>query len=586
MYFLLYCYIISPMEVQKEKLKNTHPIRWMLRTTKPFHGWVVFLSLLSVISAAVSLWNAVLLKDLIDIAGTGNKDALIRTAVMLGVISLLSVALSLTARYFRERISYRLIQRFQSNLFATLLKKDYYSVTRFHSQEWMNRLNLDSSTVSSAVCTMVPGVIGMLFHFIGALYLIAKSAPSFLLYITIGATALVGLNYALKKPLKQSWRIIRHSMGQKDIFISEHLSKYMIVKAFDREEITAKNSAEKFEDLYHKRMHRLRLLLFKDGIQNGSTKAASLAVLLYCAFNILRGEISYGTSVMLLRLLSQIRAPLTDMSTYISNIFDVSVAAERLMEAESFPDDPNQPVKSDEEIRSFYVEKFKEILFRDAGFSYLDELEADSHIRPTVFEDVNLSIPKKSLVAFTGMTGSGKSTLFKLLMSLYPLQEGEKLIVCQDGSQLPLDASFRRLFAYVPQGNQLMAGTIREMVSFGEAVSDDAGIWDALKTACARDFVEALPQGLDTQIGEKGLGLSEGQLQRLAIARAVYTKRPILLLDEATSSLDEATERALLENFKAMTDRTILIVTHRPAALSICDREVYIDGNRVGLKSR
>lgn len=573
------------MGPQKEKQKNTHPIRWMLRTTKPFHGWVVFLSLLSVISAAVSLWNAVLLKDLIDIAGSGDKETLIRTAVVLGLISLLSVALSLTARYFRERISYRLIQSFQSNLFATLLKKDYYSVTRFHSQEWMNRLNLDSSTVSSAVCTMVPGVIGMLFHFIGALYLIARSAPSFLLYITIGAAALVGLNYALKKPLKQAQRNVRNSMGQKDVYISEHLSKYMIVKAFDREEITVNNSAEKFEDLYHKRMHRLRLLLVKEGIQNGSTKAASLAVLLYCAFSILRGEISYGTSVMLLRLLSQIRAPLTDMSTYISNIFDVSVAAERLMEAESFPDDPNQPVKSDEEIHSFYVEKFKEILFRDAGFSYLDELEENPNIRPTVFEDVNLSIPKKSLVAFTGMTGSGKSTLFKLLMSLYPLQEGEKLIVCQDGSQLPLDASFRRLFAYVPQGNQLMAGTIREMLSFGEAVSDDAGIWDALKTACARDFVEALPQGLDTQVGEKGLGLSEGQLQRLAIARAVYTKRPILLLDEATSSLDEATEKTLLENFKAMTDCTILIVTHRPAALSICDREVYIDGNRVGLKS-
>ena len=572
------------MEVQKEKPKNTHPIRWMLRTTKPFHGWVVFLSLLSVISAAVSLWNAVLLKDLIDIAGAGNKDALIRTAVILGLVSLLAVALSLTARYFRERINYRLIQSFQSNLFATLLKKDYYSVTRFHSQEWMNRLNSDSSTVSSAVCTMVPGVIGMLFHFVGAIYLLTKAAPSFLFYIILGAVALVGLNYALKKPLKQSWRIIRHSMGQKDIYISEHLSKYMIVKAFDREEITAKNSAEKFEDLYQKRMHRLKLLLLKDGIQNGSTKAASLAVLLYCAFNILRGEISYGTSVMLLRLLSQIRAPLTDMSTYISNIFDVSVAAERLMEAESFPDDPNQPVKSDEEIRSFYERDFKEIRFQDAGFSYLDELEADPNIRPTVFEHVDLNLPKKSLVAFTGMTGSGKSTLFKLLMSLYPLQEGEKVIACQDGSQLPLDASFRRLFAYVPQGNQLMAGTIREMVSFGEAVSDDAGIWDALKTACAEDFVEALPQGLNTQIGEKGLGLSEGQLQRLAIARAVYTKRPILLLDEATSSLDEATEKALLENFKAMTDRTILIVTHRPAALSICDLEVHIDGNRVRIE--
>ena len=160
------------------------------------------------------------------------------------------------------------------------------------------------------------------------------------------------------------------------------------------------------------------------------------------------------------------------------------------------------------------------------------------------------------------------------------------MILDQNGTEDELNAAYRRLFAYVPQGNQLMTGSIREVVTFSDKTDqqDDEKVREALEIACALDFVEKLPKGLDTQIREKGLGLSEGQVQRLAVARAIYTGRPILLLDEATSSLDEKTERVLLEHLRALTDRTVLIVTHRPAALDICDREVHIDANTVSCR--
>ena len=557
------------------------PIRWIIGATKPYHGVVLLLVVLAATSAGIGLWNAVLLKNLIDAATDGNRELLIRIAVILLLVTFASVGLSLFSRYLRERTSYRLLNGLQTRLFSVLLSKDYYNVTRAHSQEWMNRFINDPITVSDATTTMVPGVIGIAFTFVGAIYLLIKAAPSFLVFVIIGGALLVAINYALKNPLKQAQRSFRDSAGRRDVYISEHLSKLMIVKAFNRESVTKENSAEKLEDTLLCRMCRLRLLLMKDAVQNGATKLAYLAVLIYCANKIIHGEISYGTCVMLLRLLSQIRAPLTDVSKYLSNIFDVSVAAERLMEAEAFADDPEFPVKSDEETYEFYENDLQEIVFEDAGFSYLDELEVNPNIRPTVFEHVDMTIPKGSLVAFTGITGSGKSTLFKLLLSLYPLQEGRIMLRCNDGSETPLDATYRRLFAYVPQGNQLMVGTVREMVSFGDKDAKDSDLWAVLETSCAKDFVEELPQGLDTQIGERGLGLSEGQMQRLAVARALYTKRPILLLDEATSSLDEATEQQLLENIKAMTDCTVLIVTHRPAALSICDMEVRIDGNSV-----
>ncbi|MBQ6428880.1 MAG: ATP-binding cassette domain-containing protein, partial [Oscillospiraceae bacterium] len=187
-----------------------------------------------------------------------------------------------------------------------------------------------------------------------------------------------------------------------------------------------------------------------------------------------------------------------------------------------------------------------------------------------------------------GPSGCGKSTLLKLLMSIYPLDAGSRLIGLRDEAgnihTEPLTAAWRGLFAYVPQGNQLMSGTIRETISFSDTDNfDEYGLWEALTVACAADFVRELPNGLDTRIGERGAGLSEGQLQRLAIARAICSDHPILLLDEATSSLDEATEQKLLENLETMTDRTVIIVTHRPGVLRICSQEIRMteEGIRV-----
>ena len=167
-------------------------------------------------------------------------------------------------------------------------------------------------------------------------------------------------------------------------------------------------------------------------------------------------------------------------------------------------------------------------------------------------------------------------------MSLYPLDGGTRDILLTDGTILPLTAEYRRLFAYVPQGNQLMTGTIREIVSFAEeGEADETRIREALRIACAEDFVEELEDGIDTRLGERGTGLSEGQMQRIAIARALYSQSPVLLLDEATSALDGATEEKLLFNLRNLTDKTVIIVTHREAALAICDRVMEFGENGV-----
>ena len=201
---------------------------------------------------------------------------------------------------------------------------------------------------------------------------------------------------------------------------------------------------------------------------------------------------------------------------------------------------------------------------------------------PIVLRDMTLDIYKGEYVAFTGHSGCGKSTVLKLLMCMYPPDGGDLTIVEKDGSILPLTASYRRLFAYVPQGNQLMNGTIREIVSFSDIKkADEQRIHEALRIACASEFISDLKDGIDTLLGERGTGLSEGQMQRIAIARALYSKAPILLLDEATSALDGATEERLLINLRDLTDKTVIIVTHRPAALAICDRILQFTENGI-----
>ena len=193
---------------------------------------------------------------------------------------------------------------------------------------------------------------------------------------------------------------------------------------------------------------------------------------------------------------------------------------------------------------------------------------------PVVLNDFSVRLGKGEYVAFTGHSGCGKSTVIKLLMCVLKPDGGERSYVMEDGERGSLTSAYRRLFAYVPQGNALMNGTIREVVSFADPDSsgDDARLNEALKVACAHEFVSELEQGLDTLLGERGTGLSEGQMQRLAIARAVFSRCPVMLLDEATSALDETTEKQVLENLRALNNRTLIIITHRKAALEICDR--------------
>ena len=262
-------------------------------------------------------------------------------------------------------------------------------------------------------------------------------------------------------------------------------------------------------------------------------------------------------------MVGQVQQPFTNFSGLLPRYYSMLASAERLMDFEQLEDEERQDAI---DIAEAY-DKMQSLCGSNLFFSYG---------RNTVLQDFSFSIEKGDFVSITGLSGSGKSTLLLLMLGAYQLGEGTLYLSAKDGRRIPLGAQTRRLFAYVPQNNHLFSGTLRENITFlCDDVSEEE-IAQALRLSCVEQFLDTLPDGLDTVIGEHGYGLSEGQGQRLAIARALLSNAPVLLLDEATSALDEETELAVLENIASLRKKTCFIVTHRKAAISFCNKHLTI----------
>ena len=547
------------------------PLRWVWRISAGTRWEVLLLLILNVISGGSGVALAWTLRNMIDKAVARDGAGFLRQGgLFLGVI-LLQLLVGALIRRTHEHASATLENRLKKRLFETLLYKDYASVTRLHSGEWMNRLVSDTIVTANAIVSIVPqmsGMLVMLVSAVGAVLVMLKAA----MWAIVPAGVIISLmGYLFRKKLKAMHKDIRQADGKVRVLISERLSELMIVRSFRREQTAVRQAEAAMAEHRAARMRRNRfsnLANFAYGLMMRSLYAGAA---IYCGYGILKGTVSYGTFAAVLQLVGQIQTPFANLSTFLPQYYAMVASVERLMEAESFPDDCPEGQLDQEEIDRLYHGSFRGLRFENVSFAYPDREE-----RVSVLKDVSAEAKKGEIVAVVGPSGQGKSTLLKLLLCLYPVDEGARLLLTAEGPK-PLTAVHRGLFAYVPQGNRIYSGTVREALTFGDGAISDEAIRQALSVAVA-DFVDDLPQGLDTLLGERGAGLSEGQLQRLAVARAILSGHPILLLDEATSSLDAKTEMQVLENLRSMTDQTVLIVTHRPAALSICDKRIELAG--------
>lgn len=558
---------------RKFKKSDLAVIRWLMIIGKKQFGKLAVIIIANIIWASLSVVFANFSGNIIDGAVEYHDyKYVLRYSVALFAIIMMQLLLNLLSNSFSERCRGRLDMDYRKYLLEQIMKKDYSKISSYHTGELQNRLFNDITVVTDGITSIVPDstyyIVKLLCAFI---YLVVISRIFALVFVAGGLFVFICM-HAFRGSLKKLHKRVQETEGATRSFFQETVINLLVVKSFAAEKRISEESDVLQEKNYKARMKRRFMHIASRGGISTVFNLGYVFALAFGAFGLLGiGGISmtYGTVTAMLQLVNQVQGPFASLSSTLPKYYNVIASAERLMEIANLPDE-KESNESDIDVKETYS-KLKCIDFDHITFKYDREL---------ILDDTSLKINKGDFVAITGISGIGKSTLLKLLLGVLNVQSGRIELELDDGV-LPVDKHTRRLFSYVPQGNMLLSGTIKDNLTFIHPNVSEEEIQNAIHISCADKFISELPQGLETVIGEKGLGLSEGQVQRLAIARSMLSESPVLLLDEATSALDENTEKAFLTNLKSLKNVTCIIVSHKRAALEICNKHIRIENAKI-----
>ncbi len=552
---------------------NKTALPWLIGKAKRQLPIVIFLGILNIMTAASSLYLALLSKDLIDAANIFtqlpkqtdvwaylSRHEIIEPAAKIVGLIVFQVVASVSVSNLRIRAAGHIEMSLKRSIFSSLMKADYEAVQGYHSGELLNRLTSDASLVSKNATSLVPATLSMLTRLVGGLIVLATISPWFVVgVLALGGIVAIGTRL-YGSYLKKIHKICQETDGRTRSFMHEALSNLLTVKAF-----SSQSHMEERLDTYQKVNFRYRVRRTMIGNFGNTGVYLLLTVAYYVAMLcgvalMIAGQLSVGTLAALLQIFEQMQAPLRSASGILPQYYSMMASVERLRELELLQKEEENPLPESAET---LFKKFTMLTLQDLTFAY------DEHT--PVLKHVDMKLNRGEIVALVGESGIGKSTLIKLILSLLTPADGS-IVLDFDDTHLTVDAATRVFFSYVPQGNTVLSGTLRENVAFFRPDISDERILEALRLACLDDFTETLHDGLDTVVGEHGYGVSEGQAQRIAIARALLNDAPILLLDECTSALDVATEQKLITNIRDMTDKTVLMVSHKSGSVAGCDR--------------
>ena len=530
---------------------------WLWNMTKPQRFRILILTIGDVCISLLGVYFALMTRNVID-AASASEHLFIRYSILLAGIVLAQYVLNAFIQYETEYIISTISMNMREHLMKNQIEKSYEEVRKYHSGEWINRMFSDVRIVATGCTNIIPQTVGMLARLLFACGALLVLEPMFAgVYLCTGILMIVVIEVVRKK-----YKALHIQSQKKEdtvhSFLQELSENILIIKSFRAnrfmlERLNIYQDEQRSANLRKRIFAILANTLFALTFRLGYVLA-----LIYGGRKLLLGLTTYGTLMAVLQLVNQLQSPIAGLSGVMTRIFEVTASTERLMESDQFKDDS---------ISQNEVSQFNTIAFNDVSFQYDRDL---------VLDHVSFEISRGDTIALTGISGGGKSTIFLLMMGIYRPDEGQILFDGNDANK----TSYRNLFAYVPQGNALFSGTIEENIVFNQKF-DAEKLEQAMRIADAESFIKELPEGVNTVLKENGGGLSEGQIQRIAIARAVYNDAPVLLLDESTSALDEMTEARVLDNIRQLKNKTVLIVTHRKAALNICSRHLELEDGRI-----
>lgn len=557
------------------KIKDKKSLLWIIKSSRTQGFNICLITVLYCITAVLGVYLSIVSKNLIDGAVQGQMNVIIQFSVVLVAMVLVQIVINIWCKVIIFNISSKLEIVIKTHLFKQILKKHYGDIKEFHSGELMNRLTSDVTVVTNTITTILPQIAYLIVKLTGVFIVLFSIDYVFALVFFIGGFLILLLSQLFKKKMKSLHKKAQETDGKVKSFLQETLESLLVVKVFRAEKKVAKNAEDLQDDNFKVKRKRNYISIFATTGFSFIFTVGYFYGMIWGAFNIFHGVITYGTLTAVLSLITQIQGPISGLTGILPQYYAALASAERIMEIEKYE---NEIIINSEtiDLKKIY-DDMESIEFDDITFSYDTE---------KIFEHTSLSIKKGDYIVISGISGIGKSTLTRLLLNVFSLDDGEIYIKQKDGSKIYIDKRMRTMFAYVPQGNFLLSGTIRDNISFVRPDATDEEIMEAAKISCAAEFINELPDGLDTRIGEKGSGLSEGQVQRIAIARAVICDAPVLLLDEATSALDIQTEHTLLENLRAQRNITCILVSHKRAANLVCNKEVVIKNKKIIVSER
>lgn len=533
---------------------------WLMQYAKPYLPKVSFIMFIDILNTFVSTWLAVLSKNIIDdaTAGNGFVSVLIAYAVFTILMMVLGGVKDLMSITLDEKFSFGI----RKQLYEKIINSYWMEIKKYHTGDLMTRLTSDATNISNGIIYTIPTIIELIVQFIVAFFTLFYYQHLLALFaLTMGPIAAV-ISWLLGRRLKKLTAKVQETESAYRSFMQESLANLLVVKSFANEDYAINRLVELRDERFRWVYKKGKLGVISSNALGLTFNIGYIVAFSLGALMISTGDITYGTMSLFITLINRIQSPIIGLASQIPKVVSIFASAERVMTLQDMP--------REEKIANTLVPENIGVRLNDVTFGYVENEK--------VLNNLSMEIKPGEFAAIIGESGIGKTTLIRLMMSFMNKYSGYIEYYNEQGQSTQANVSTREWMSYVPQGNTLFSGSIRENIRMGKLDATEEEMIAALKRAAAYDFVKDLPNGLDTIIGERGHGISEGQAQRIAIARCLVRKAPFIILDEATSSLDPETELAVLEGIKRIEPRpTCIIITHRLSVLPYCDKQIKIE---------